>query len=149
MKPIALSNVRMLYTLLRERGRGDIDIVGVGAVYSGKDAFELILCGASAVQVGTCHWTEGSACFSRIANELGDIMSSKGYSSIQDFKGKLKPFVNSKSTPKGEEPKNDLSTTVIEKKSFGLQYYQQWLYFQAIVIIVLSLLLARFYFPNF
>jgi dihydroorotate dehydrogenase (fumarate) len=66
--------------------------VGVGGVESGQDAFELILCGATAVQVGTCHWKEGSQCFDRICKELEQIMASKGYKSIDDFKGKLKEW---------------------------------------------------------
>ena len=57
-----------------------------------SDAFEMILCGASAVQVGTCHWNEGPKCFDRICQELKDLMQSKGYSSIDDFKGKLKEW---------------------------------------------------------
>jgi len=58
----------------------------------GKDAFDLILCGAKAVQVATCHWIEGPSCFERISNELKLIMIEKGYSCIEDFRGKLKPY---------------------------------------------------------
>lgn len=92
VKNTALANVRMLSTILAERGRSDVDVVGVGGVASGADAFELILCGAKAVQVGTCHWSEGAGCFGRIASELEAIMRKKGYSSIEDFRGKLKPY---------------------------------------------------------
>ena len=46
----------------------------------------------SAVQVGTCHWTEGPGCFDRICNELRTIMKEKGYSSVDEFRGKLKPW---------------------------------------------------------
>jgi dihydroorotate dehydrogenase (fumarate) len=93
VKHTALANVRMLSTILADRGRSaDVDVVGVGGVSTGTDAFELILCGARAVQVGTCHWNEGAACFGRIAAELEDIMKRKGYSSIEDFRGKLKPY---------------------------------------------------------
>jgi dihydroorotate dehydrogenase (fumarate) len=56
------------------------------------DAFEMILCGAAAVQVGTCHWTEGPKCFDRICQELKDIMERKGYNSIDDFKNQLKEW---------------------------------------------------------
>ena len=66
MKHIALANVRQLSQLLRE----DIDVIGVGGVGSGQDAFDLILCGAKAVQVGTKHYKEGPKCFDRIAAEL-------------------------------------------------------------------------------
>ena len=93
VKQTALANVRQLSLMFEKKGRGDIDIIGAGGVASGKDAFELILCGAKAVQVGTCHWTEGSGCFARIANELEGIMKSKGYTSIEDFRGKLKPYM--------------------------------------------------------
>ena len=93
IKHTALANVRTLRELLDERGRADIDLVGVGGVATGRDAFELILCGAKAVQVGSCHWTEGPACFARIAQELTDLMHRKGYSSIEGFRGKLKPYI--------------------------------------------------------
>ncbi|CAG0890101.1 unnamed protein product [Cyprideis torosa] len=86
VKPTALANVRKFYTLLNK----DISIIGCGGVKSGTDAFEHILCGASAVQVGTQLMREGTGCFDRIAKELADIMQTKGYSTLNDFKGRLK-----------------------------------------------------------
>ncbi len=88
IKPIALANVYQL----RQRLHPSISIVGVGGVRSGDDAFQLILCGADAVQTATTHWLEGPGCFDRIAAELQKIMASKGYASIDDFKGKLRPY---------------------------------------------------------
>jgi len=70
-------------------------ITSISIIHSfiiGKDAFDLILCGAKAVQVATCHWIEGPSCFERISNELKLIMIEKGYSCIEDFRGKLKPY---------------------------------------------------------
>ncbi len=55
---------------MRQRLKAEIDVVGVGGVSRGVDAFELILCGATAVQVGTKHYKEGPRCFDRIATEL-------------------------------------------------------------------------------
>ena len=92
VKPTALANVHTMCRLLSEKKRGDIDVIGVGGICSGRDAFEMILCGAKAVQVGTCHWNEGPACFDRISAELEAIMQSKGYKSIEEFRGKLKPY---------------------------------------------------------
>ena len=92
IKPISLANVRTIFLLLQKLNREDIDIIGVGGVYTGKDAFELILCGAKAVQVSTCHWIEGSSCFDRISKELTMIMKSKGYTTIENFRGKLKSY---------------------------------------------------------
>lgn len=87
VKPTALANVRKFYTLLDK----NVAIIGCGGVKNGMDAFEHILCGASAVQVGTCFMREGPSCFARIEQELKDIMQQKGYSTIADFKGKLIP----------------------------------------------------------
>jgi dihydroorotate dehydrogenase (fumarate) len=85
IKPTALANVRMFYTLLP-----GVDIVGCGGVTTGQDAFEHILCGASMVQIATTLWEEGASCIDRIGDELANIMAAKGYNSINDFKGKLK-----------------------------------------------------------
>lgn len=86
IKPTALANVRKFYTLLDK----NVAIIGCGGIKSGQDAFEHILCGASAVQIGTQFMHEGPPCFTRIAQELAEIMQRKGYRTIEDFKGKLK-----------------------------------------------------------
>ena len=88
VKYTALANVKQMRELLDP----SIAVVGVGGVSTGEDAFELILCGAQAVQVGTCHWNEGPKCFDRICDELMDVMRRKGYSSPDDFRGKLKEW---------------------------------------------------------
>ena len=119
VKQTALANVRQLSQLFEKKGRSNIDIIGAGGVASGKDAFELILCGAKAVQVGTCHWTEGSGCFSRIANELQDIMKKKGYSSIEDFRGKLKPYMKHTNQISRKPVKNNTENPILEMKNSG------------------------------
>ena len=68
----------------------------------------MILCGAKAVQVGTCHWIEGSSCFDRIAMELEALMISKGYKSIEEFRGKLKPYSNDNVKPAAKPPRQKL-----------------------------------------
>jgi dihydroorotate dehydrogenase (fumarate) len=85
LKPVALANVRQFRRLLRP----DIDLVGCGGVQNGRDAFEFLVCGASAVQVATCHQAEGPACFERIATELGELLRSKGYRSLDEFRWRL------------------------------------------------------------
>lgn len=86
IKPIALGNVRRFYELLE----GEIPIIGVGGISEGVDVFEHILAGASAVQLGTVFAREGLSCFSRVKIELEEVMSIKGYKSLNDFRGKLK-----------------------------------------------------------
>jgi len=89
IKPTALANVRQFYTLLRN----DIDIIGCGGIRTGKDAFEHILCGASAVQIGTHYMQKGVGCFEQLEKELKMLMTTKRYKTIQEFKGKLKSIV--------------------------------------------------------
>ena len=86
IKPIGLANVRAFRQLLPET----IDVIGVGGIKTGTDAFEYLLAGASAVQIATCYEKEGVECFSRISNELASIMKRKGYANILEAKGKLK-----------------------------------------------------------
>ena len=83
IKPIALANVHKFYTLTNS------SVIGCGGIYNGEDAFQHILCGASAIQVGTCLYSEGTKCFERIQNELKEIMDKKNYTTINDFKGHL------------------------------------------------------------
>ena len=89
IKPIGLSNVRNFYLEFQKQNL-KIDVIGCGGIETGEDIFEYILCGASAVQIGTQFYREGIKCFSRLQQELKDIMSKKGYRCLEDFKGKLK-----------------------------------------------------------
>ena len=85
IKPTALANVRQFRLLLPP----DIELIGCGGVKHGADAFEHILCGASAVQIGTQFMREGLGCFERIGEELLQLMQAKGYQNLADFRGKL------------------------------------------------------------
>ena len=86
IKYTALANVRRFYELFN----GKIDVIGVGGVYSGKDAFEFILAGASAVQIGTAYLQKGPKIFEKVQTELREIMKEKDYKTLKDFRGKLK-----------------------------------------------------------
>lgn len=83
VKPIALANVRKFSELT------NADVIGCGGIATGWDAFEHILCGAKAVQIGTQFYMEDLDAFSRITSELSDIMRSKNYQTISEFCGKL------------------------------------------------------------
>ena len=88
IKYTALGNVRKLYELLGK----NIQVVGVGGITNGTDVFEYILAGATAVQVGTLYHQEGPKCFIRLQKELKTLMRRKGYQTLADFRGKLKPL---------------------------------------------------------
>ena len=86
IKPTALANVHAF----SQRLNPSIQIIGTGGVYTGRDAFEHILCGASMVQIGTALHQQGVEVFERVSLGLKAIMAKKGYEKLEDFKGKLK-----------------------------------------------------------
>jgi dihydroorotate dehydrogenase (fumarate) len=86
IKPTALANVRMFYLLLKK----EISIIGCGGIKTGADIFEHILCGATAVQIGTQLMKENTLVFDRLLTELKQIMEIKGYNKLDDFRGRLK-----------------------------------------------------------
>ena len=86
IKPVALANVRAFWKLLA----GRIPIIGTGGVVQGIDAFEHVLCGASAVQVGTVLVEEGVGVFERMERELEAELSSRGGRLVEDYRGRLK-----------------------------------------------------------
>lgn len=86
IKFTALANVRKFWEILEDK----IQVIGVGGVYSGTDAFEFILAGASAVQIGTAFLQKGPGIFAKVQSELKNIMRQKSYTKISDFRGRLK-----------------------------------------------------------
>ncbi len=86
IKPVALANVRAFWKLFQ----GRLPIIGTGGIETGLDVFEHILCGASAVQIGTVLMEEGLSAFDRLAGELSDVLKQKGYHSLEECRGKLK-----------------------------------------------------------
>lgn len=86
IKPVALANVRAFYQGLD----GKIPIIGTGGIVEGIDVFEHFLCGASAVQIGTVLVEEGLGVFGRLESELTAVLTSKGYRSILECRGRLK-----------------------------------------------------------
>ena len=86
IKPVALANVRAFWKYFN----GKMPIIGTGGVMSGIDAFEHILCGASAVQIGTVLVEKGVQVFTRLEQELAGCLEKKGYKSVAECRGKLK-----------------------------------------------------------
>jgi len=83
IKSIALSNIRQFYKLT------NCEIIGCGGINNGIDVYEHILCGASAVQIGTEFYND-KTCFDIIYNEFLEFIQTKKYNNIMEFKGKLK-----------------------------------------------------------
>lgn len=86
IKPLSLGNVWSFY----QRLKGQVKIVGVGGIHTGNDAFEYLLAGADAVQIGTGFAQNGTKIFEQVETELVDILNSKGYTSLDQVRGNLK-----------------------------------------------------------
>jgi dihydroorotate dehydrogenase (fumarate) len=86
IKPVALANVRAFW----KQFKGRLPIIGTGGVVSGGDIFEHLLCGATAVQVGTVLVDEGLGVFDRLQKELAAVLEKRGYPSPAACVGKLR-----------------------------------------------------------
>lgn len=83
VKPIALRMVYECYKSVR------LPIIGMGGIMTGRDAGEFMLCGATAVQVGTANIFEPYAAIN-ILNELTTLCESDKITDVQSLVGGLK-----------------------------------------------------------
>lgn len=81
IRPVA---VRAIYQV--HQAFPNIPIVGMGGVASGRDAFELILAGASAVSIGTATFGNPNAAM-QIKEELAELLTQKGFNDFRDAIG--------------------------------------------------------------
>jgi dihydroorotate dehydrogenase len=72
---------------LYKKTQGRIPIVGVGGIFSGKDAYEKITAGASLVQIYTGLMYEGPGLVKRVKKELVELLKEDGFSNIQEAVG--------------------------------------------------------------
>ncbi len=85
-QPLFEPSTRVLARLYRETG-GTIPLIGVGGVGSGRQAYEKILAGASAVQLYTAMVFKGVSLAARIARSLDIYLQGDGYASVADAVG--------------------------------------------------------------
>ena len=86
LKPVALAAV------LAARCATELPIVGMGGVWSGRDAIELVACGATHVALGTVLFADPDAP-SRIREELAREVERLGFASADDAVGAALPSV--------------------------------------------------------
>jgi dihydroorotate dehydrogenase (NAD+) catalytic subunit len=77
LKPIALAAV---YACRRATA---LPIVGMGGVQSGRDALELLACGATHVALGTILFSDPDAP-ARVRSELSDEVERLGFARVED-----------------------------------------------------------------
>jgi len=96
IKPLAL---RCIY---QAAGVVKIPIFGVGGVTNGRDAAEMFMAGASAVQVCTEAILRGPGVYGKIARELNAFLDSHSYASVNDIKGLTLRRMAERGAPKAE-----------------------------------------------
>ncbi len=85
IKPVALAMVNAVY----ERSR--LPIVGVGGIATWSDAVEFMLCGATAMQVGTALFIDPFTPV-KIVNEMKTYLKKKKISAARDLVGKVRKY---------------------------------------------------------
>jgi len=73
-----------------QAGGGQLDVVAVGGINGGRDAYTAHLSGAKAVQVGSALITEGAGALGRIDRELDTLLGENGKSSVNEIIGALR-----------------------------------------------------------
>jgi len=84
IKPLALRAVWQVSRAVR------IPIIGVGGIASIDDVMDYLVCGASAVQVGTANFYDPGVA-ERLVDQLERLMEAEGWSDLRDVIGTLKP----------------------------------------------------------
>lgn len=69
----------------------NIPVIGMGGVSCGRDAIEMMMAGASAVQVGAAIFTDPYAPI-KIIDEMNEWLDSKGISSVREIIGTVQPW---------------------------------------------------------
>jgi dihydroorotate dehydrogenase (fumarate) len=73
-----------------KESEGLLDIVAVGGIGGGRDAYLAHLTGAKAVQVGSALIKEGAGALARIDRELDAMLAEQGKRSVEEIVGKLR-----------------------------------------------------------
>jgi dihydroorotate dehydrogenase (NAD+) catalytic subunit len=85
IKPVALAMVNKVYKAVK------IPLIGIGGITSYQDVVEFMLCGASAVQVGTALFVEPDAPV-KIIKDLKKFLIKRKLNKITDLIGQLKEY---------------------------------------------------------
>ncbi len=80
VKPVAL---RMVYQVARAV---DIPVVGLGGIMTAKDAIEFLMCGATAVEIGTANFIDPAVTL-KVRDGINNWLDQHGCQSVQDIIG--------------------------------------------------------------
>ncbi|HET6329069.1 MAG TPA: nitronate monooxygenase, partial [Planctomycetaceae bacterium] len=87
IKPLALRCVWQVARAVK------VPIIGVGGIASLNDVMEYLVCGASAVQIGTANFYDPGIA-ARLVDELEQLALAEGWADLNQVIGTLKPPTN-------------------------------------------------------
>ena len=82
VKPVAL---RMVYQVARAV---KIPVVGLGGIMTAEDAIEFLMCGATAIEIGTANFVDPTVTI-RVRDDINEWLDRHGCSSVQDIIGTI------------------------------------------------------------
>lgn len=83
IKPIAVKCIADVYSATD----GKLPIIGTGGVYTGEDAIELMLAGASLIGIGTALGDRGADVFAKVCDEIQLWCTNEGINKVSDLIG--------------------------------------------------------------
>ncbi len=83
LKPIAIRCIAEIY----EATEGKVPIIGTGGVYTGEDAIELMLAGASLIGIGTAIVSRGAGVFAAVCTEMEEWCDKEGVKNFSELIG--------------------------------------------------------------
>lgn len=81
IRPIAIAKVFEICSVVK------IPVIGIGGVTYGKDAVEMMMAGASAVEVGSAVYYRGIKVFEKINQEIKQFMKDHQLKKLSEFRG--------------------------------------------------------------
>ena len=85
IKPIAVKCIADVYSATE----GKLPIIGTGGVYTGEDAIELMLAGATLIGVGTALGDRGADVFAKICSEMQEWCTKEGVQNVDELVGAM------------------------------------------------------------
>lgn len=82
VKPVAL---RMVYDVAHAV---NIPVVGLGGIMTAKDAIEFIMCGATAIEIGTANFVD-PAVTKKVKDGINEWLDNHGVASVNDIRGAI------------------------------------------------------------
>lgn len=83
LNPISTETIKQMFKFTK----GEIPIIGVGGIFSGKEAYEKIRAGASLVQIYSALVYEGPPVVTKIKRELEHLLVADGFSNVSEAVG--------------------------------------------------------------